>query len=80
MRGVASAIISHEQTQLNRVSDCCLQTLDAVLPKDLRLFKTHNSCRAAALKNLPIHRYSVIIFYIFLSFGTRIQYFYLGIE
>ena len=30
---VASAIISHEQTQLNRV--CCFQTLDAVFPKDL---------------------------------------------
>ena len=30
---VASVIISHEQTQSNRV--CCFQTLDAVFPKDL---------------------------------------------
>ena len=38
VRDVGSAIISHEQTQLNRV--CCFQTLDAVFPKDLfyRLF------------------------------------------
>ena len=33
MRDVASAIISHEQTQSNRV--CCFQTLDAVFLKDL---------------------------------------------
>ena len=33
VRDVASAIISHEQTQSNRV--CCFQTLDAVFPKDL---------------------------------------------
>ena len=33
VRDVASATISHEQTQLNR--DCCFQTLDAVFPKDL---------------------------------------------
>ena len=32
-RDVASAIISHEQTQSNRV--CCFQILDAVFPKDL---------------------------------------------
>ena len=31
-RDVASTIISHEQTQSNRV--CCFQTLDAVFPKD----------------------------------------------
>ena len=30
---VASAMISHEQTQSNRV--CCFQTLDAVFPNDL---------------------------------------------
>ena len=29
----ASAIISHEHTQYNRV--CCFETLDAVFPKDL---------------------------------------------
>ena len=33
MKDVESAIISHEQTQSNRV--CCFQTLDAVFPKDL---------------------------------------------
>ena len=33
VRDVAPAIISHEQTQLNRV--CCFQTLNAVFPKDL---------------------------------------------
>ena len=33
VRDIASAIISHEQTQSNRV--CCFQTLDAVFPKDL---------------------------------------------
>ena len=33
VRDVASAIISHEQTQSNRV--CCFQTLDVVFPKDL---------------------------------------------
>ena len=33
VRNVASAIISHEQTQSNRV--CCFQTLDAAYPKDL---------------------------------------------
>ena len=33
VRDVASAIISHEQTQSNRV--CCFQTLDAVIPKGL---------------------------------------------
>ena len=33
MRDVASAFISHEQTQSNRA--CCFQTLDAVFPKDL---------------------------------------------
>ena len=32
VRDVASAIVSHEQTQSNRV--CCFQTLDAVFPKD----------------------------------------------
>ena len=32
VRDVASAIISHEQTQSNRV--CYFQTLDAVFPKD----------------------------------------------
>ena len=32
VRDVTSAIISHEQTQSNRV--CYLQTLDAVFPKD----------------------------------------------
>ena len=33
MRDVATAIISHEQTQSN--CDCCFQTLDAVFLKDL---------------------------------------------
>ena len=33
MRDVAPAIISHEQTELNRV--CCFQTLDVVFPKNL---------------------------------------------
>ena len=33
VRDFASAIISHEQTQSNRV--CCFQSLDAVFPKDL---------------------------------------------
>ena len=33
VRDLASAIITHEQTQQNRV--CCFQTLDAVIPKDL---------------------------------------------
>ena len=33
VRDVAAAIISHEQTQSNRV--CYFQTLDAVFPKDL---------------------------------------------
>ena len=33
VRDVASAIISYEQTQSNRV--CCFQTLDAIFPKDL---------------------------------------------
>ena len=33
MRNVASAIISHEQTQSYGV--CCFQILDAVFPKDL---------------------------------------------
>ena len=33
MRDITSAIISHEQTQSNRV--CSFQTLDAVFPKDL---------------------------------------------
>ena len=33
VRDVLSAIISHEQTQYNRI--CRFQTLDAVFPKDL---------------------------------------------
>ena len=33
VRDVAFAIISHEQTQSNRV--CCFQTLDEVFPKDV---------------------------------------------
>ena len=43
---VASANISHEQTQPNRVT---LPTLNATFPNDLffRLFRDHNSCRCA---------------------------------
>ena len=65
VRDVAPAIISHEQTQYNRV--CCFQTLDAVFPKDpfLQIIKRPQQlslCRVAALKSIPIHRYSVVIF------------------
>ena len=37
MGDVASANISHEQTQSNQV--CCFQTLNAVFPTDLFLFR-----------------------------------------
>ena len=55
---VASVMILHEHTQLNRF--CCFQTLDAVFSKDL--FPEQPSlCRVAGLKSLPVHRYSVVI-------------------
>ena len=53
MRDVVSAIISHEQTQSNRV--CCFQTLDAVLPKDL--FSDY-------LGNASVFSWRIILLYI----------------
>ena len=64
VRCVASAIIAHEQTRTNRV--CCFQTLDLIFPKDL--FSDHLETTTAvvvscgALKSLPAHRYSLVIF------------------
>ena len=64
MRCVASAIIAHEQTRSNRV--CCFQTLDLVFPKDLSSdyleITTAVVVSSCALKSLPVHRFSPVIF------------------
>ena len=60
---VAFAIISHEQTQSNRV--CCFQTLDAVFPNvpfQIIISQHLSLFRVATLQSLPVHRYSVVMF------------------
>ena len=71
-RDVASTIISHEQTQSNRV--CCFQTLDAVFPKDL--FSNYSEITTAVFvpcggcKKYPRTSIKCCYFSIFLSCGA----------
>ena len=56
VRDVSSVIISHEQTQSNRV--CCFQTLDFAFQRSLfRLFSDHNSYRCALLRPYKVSPY-----------------------
>ena len=73
---VASANISHEQTQSNRVSAVFKRWMLHFQRISFQIISQQLSlCRVEALKSIPVHLYSAVV-----SIFSRVQYFYLGAE